>query len=79
MRTDVTLYCDGDGVSKNSHTILYKNIKEFTINNNHTVTFKTVKFGKITTPLLWRLAEGLTEDTAPEQEAPAGNRARSRW
>jgi hypothetical protein len=80
MRTDITLYCDGDGVSKNSHTILYKNIKDFTVNANHTVTFKTQKFGKITTPLLWRLSEELPNETAAD-EAPAGNqgRVRARW
>lgn len=77
MRTDITLYTPGDGVTPNSNTALYKNIKDFKVNNNGTVTFKTQKHGTITTPCLWRLKEGLADD-APghdENEAPAGNRA----
>ena len=81
MRSDLTLYCPGDGVTKNSHTATYKGIKDFKINNNGTVTFKTTKYGTITTPLLWRLKEGLADDAPLHEEAneaPEGNRARVR-
>lgn len=84
MRNDVTLYLPrevGEGANKKA-TIFYKGIKDFKKNNDGTITFKTQKFGTITTPLFWRLSEGLPDD-APvhEQEdaAPAGNMARRRY
>lgn len=77
MKSNITLYCQGDGVTAESHTILYKNIKEFKVNANGTVTFKTLKHGTITTPLLWRLAENLPDEEGGEP-AVAGNQARVR-
>ncbi len=71
-RNDVMLYLPrevGEGENKKA-TIYYKGIKDFKVNNNGTITFKTQKFGTITTPLLWRLSEGLAED-APAAADPA--------
>jgi hypothetical protein len=68
----ITLYCpSGDGVEKNSHTITYTNIKDFKLNNNGTVTFKTQKHGVITTALLWRLSDGLPEEVGNGVEGEA--------
>ncbi len=74
MGDEITLYHPGDGVTKESNSTTYRGIKEFKNNGNGTITFKTKKFGTITTPLYWRLKQGvaLKDD---EAEAPAGNQA----
>jgi hypothetical protein len=69
---NITLYHPGDGITANSNTILYKNIKEFKDNGDGTISFKTQKFGDITTPLPWRLAKNAPAEAAEE---PAGNQA----
>lgn len=82
MRDDITLFYPGDGVKTGSNCAHYKGIKDFKANANGTVTFKTQKFGIITTAAVWRLKTGLADD-APlhneeENAAPAGNQARGR-
>lgn len=80
----ITLYFPaGDGVEPASNSATYKGIKEFKNNLNGTITFKTAKHGTITTPLYWRLKEGveLGADDDVKPAAPvAGNREqRNRW
>lgn len=72
MQKEVTLYCPAKIDNEGNTTILYKNVKNFAINNNGTVTFETTEHGKITTPLLWRLKE--VEGDAPV----SGNRGSRR-
>jgi hypothetical protein len=84
MRTDIILYHPGDGLKKTSNQTLYKSIKEFKINNNQTVTFKTLKHGTVTTAEVWRLKENLPDDyatpTEEVDEAPTTqNLARRRY
>jgi hypothetical protein len=78
----VTLFFPGDGMRPRSNVALYKGIKDFKDNNNGTITFKTQKYGTITTPLPWRLAEDVDLEAVVEhgqEDVPvAGNQARLR-
>ena len=76
----LTLYKPSATNEENGDKVIYKNVTNFKDNGNGTITFKTQKYGEITTCLPWRLAKGVAEDAEGLHEAPpaprAGNRAR---